>query len=238
MSTIISFQLFIMLLHCTVLTKFCCYYGCRGCGSLVQKFGNEQTIILARGRHKHSGYNYLLEWGPGGKKTPQKKKKKQTLSNPCKKYDCSRGDCKVVNRPDGSKCGFMGDGLCQKPDTCIDGKCITNQVQDLGTPCGDQTESSCDKADSCDADGNCLPNYMEDGHVCGVEETDCMTAESCSNGVCSPAAPKPIFTPCGNQTDTACNKADYCSGFGVCLSNLIDKGTKCGDAAGDCDAPE
>ena len=43
----------------------------RGCGSLTRKFGgNPQSLIVARGRAIHNGYNYLLEWGPPPKRPP------------------------------------------------------------------------------------------------------------------------------------------------------------------------
>ena len=35
----------------------------RGCTGMVRKFG-ERALIVARGNFMHSGYNYLLDWGP------------------------------------------------------------------------------------------------------------------------------------------------------------------------------
>jgi len=41
----------------------------RGCGGLVKKFGNDQTLVLAEGSHFSTGYGYLLEWGDGMQST-------------------------------------------------------------------------------------------------------------------------------------------------------------------------
>lgn len=38
-------------------------YQGHGCGGLLRKFGNEQSLIVARGRILHYGYQYLYEWG-------------------------------------------------------------------------------------------------------------------------------------------------------------------------------
>jgi len=33
-----------------------------GCGGIVEKFGDAQTLSLAQGRPLHLGHNLLLEW--------------------------------------------------------------------------------------------------------------------------------------------------------------------------------
>jgi len=34
----------------------------RGCGHILERFGDDQTLAVARGLEQHFGYSYLLRW--------------------------------------------------------------------------------------------------------------------------------------------------------------------------------
>jgi len=44
-----------------------------GCGGLLRKFGNDQTLIVARGRILHYGFNYLYSWPQPARRQTRKK---------------------------------------------------------------------------------------------------------------------------------------------------------------------
>jgi len=58
--------------------------GYRGCGGLLRQFGDEQTLVVARGRILHYGFQYLVEFGSGKAKYANKggKKKGQKPTKP------------------------------------------------------------------------------------------------------------------------------------------------------------
>lgn len=84
---------------------------------------------------------------------------------------------------------------CPAPDecrvvTCEDGMCV-DAPEDAGVACGDDTESECNAADSCDGEGNCVENLAPNGSAC----TECDLGQcSCNDGACGDCS----FAPSNN----------------------------------------
>jgi hypothetical protein len=84
------------------------------------------------------------------------------------------------------------------------------------------------------------------GQVCGNGAVE--AGEACDDGPangttecgCSVSCDFPFLSsPCGNQSDTACDNPDTCDGLGVCLPNYEFAGTPCGDDSDtECDDPD
>lgn len=147
--------------------------------------------------------------------------------------------------------------LCNHDDRCDgNGQCVDQGVWTAGScPLGETTEGClCGRTgpltqclpgpDVCVA-GACLPGHelyapegaggTTDTLPCGDEGvSECDAADSCLNGTCqqNPAAPG---TGCGDQaTDTTCDGADSCDGFGNCEDNVAPFNTVCGELPGEC----
>ncbi|MEC8023817.1 MAG: hypothetical protein VX223_07755, partial [Myxococcota bacterium] len=168
-----------------------------------------------------------------------------------------------TNVPNGTACGDASDSLCTNPDSCLNGVCSSNHEPQgttcgtasseckqpetcngagvcgsetnlaNGTPCGDQTNTTCDKADSC-LDGTCASNFAPINTTCGTASGECKFAEVCNaTGKCQPETNKPTGTACGSQADTVCSDPDFCKD-GLCQKNHEAAGTLCGTASSEC----
>lgn len=104
-------------------------------------------------------------------------------------------------------------------------------LEPVGTSCGDPSDTTCTDPDTCDEFGVCQPNH-EWGIDCDDDGNDC-TRDMCKVGECVhvPLAPG---TPCGDPTETECDKPDTCDGLGVCLENHMSWETECQDDGNDC----
>ncbi len=119
-------------------------------------------------------------------------------------------------------------------DPCTDDVCntltgqVTHPPADEETPCGNQTNSQCDRPDSCDGAGNCNARLEPDGTACGSNvDTECNGADTCNGaGVCQTNI-RDNTTPCGSQTSGLCDDPDKCNGLGACLTNNKPNGVPC-----------
>ncbi len=149
----------------------------------------------------------------------------------------SDGEC--AGLPDGSPCGDRDDFACNKPDSCLQGRCVVNNVAE-GEPCGTATDTDCDPADTCDGMGACTERMQPEGAPCG-DSTDngCTAPDTCDGqGVCLPNH-EPLGFLCGDNAMNACTAPDSCDGQGVCQPHDEPAGTPCGDATDDdCTSPD
>ncbi len=110
--------------------------------------------------------------------------------------DCQPGT--PLDPDDGNEC---------TEDSCdpIDGVINTPNV---GAVCGDGTNTECNPADTCNADGLCEENIEPEGALCG------------------------------GPGDGLCDAQDTCDGLGECVDNFEPPTTVCRDGAGECDLEE
>ena len=145
--------------------------------------------------------------------------------NSCQVCDASV-DQNEFKQPSGS---CADDGSDCTNDICILGICEHLPAL-VGTACGDQqTNTDCNKPDTCNAAGECLQNLESDDTPCVLnppDENDC-TDDLCEAGVCVTIAV--AGRRCGNDADTDCDKPDTCDIAGVCQTNIQPDGTTCDD---------
>ncbi len=163
--------------------------------------------------------------------------------NQCTGNDvCVVGSCigSSLDR-DGRNCG-SGPSICSDQDTCFGGSCFSNHkplftscdrgtcfdeglcgtIGDcigsdpmVGAPCGDQTNTACNLADTCGVTGSCRNNVQPNSTPCGdSSSTECTNPDSCSSGVCQPND-IPADTACEADGDV-CTGPDTCDGTGTC----------------------
>jgi hypothetical protein len=169
--------------------------------------------------------------------------------------------------PNGTSCGNPADSICDNPDSCLAGSCVTNNestsvtcradagecdvaetcdglgscpadtLEPNGTACGDGTDTICDNADTCSG-GTCVDNNEPSSVTCRADAGECDVAETCDgNGACPSDTLEPNGTACGDGTDTICDNADTCSG-GTCVDNNEPSSVTCRADAGECDVAE
>jgi hypothetical protein len=145
---------------------------------------------------------------------------------------CNEGAENCFN-DDGAPCGDQGVA-CLVDDTCDGaGGCTDNGNQADDTPCGDDTSSDCDAADSCQG-GTCQDNNAPEGDPCGDQDIECLENDTCDGaGACTDNGNQADDTPCGDDTSAECDAADSCLG-GVCQDNNADPGAPCGDQDIEC----
>ncbi|MFQ5592480.1 MAG: hypothetical protein ACE5HE_15085, partial [Phycisphaerae bacterium] len=107
------------------------------------------------------------------------------------------GVCETNPKPDGTACPDEGNECTL--DLCGGGQC-THPPTQVGTVCGDQSDTECDHPDSCDGAGACLDNFETAG------------------------------VACGDPTQTQCDRPDVCDGAGQCDDNLQPTGFPCDDS--------
>ncbi len=105
-------------------------------------------------------------------------------------------DCTPIGTADGSTTEDDADtgGMCDVDADCVlegsdcrDALCVGGACQYVdfpeGTPCGNPEDASCDAPDTCDGQGECLPNLVSNGTACD----ECPLGEgacACLDGVC------------------------------------------------------
>ena len=124
---------------------------------------------------------------------------------------------------------------CSGVSACCDGCSPIN----VGGACGDQSSTTCDRPNTCDAAGVCQSNYQPSTVVCRQAISDCDVTEYCNgSGGCPSNTIRPQGTACGSSRDTACDNPDTCDAQGHCLSNFESSATMCRTAASACDVAE
>lgn len=109
-----------------------------------------------------------------------------------------------------------------------------------GTPCGDSSSTECSAPDTCDGEGNCIPNHVAAAMACGdATDNECNGADTCDGaGVCVDNI-QAVGTACGDTTNSECDGADTCDGAGACVDNIQAAGTACGDTTNNtCDGAD
>lgn len=123
----------------------------------------------------------------------------------------------------GGQCyGDVPTDCSQLDGTCHSGFCNsqTNQCEtrmnDAGTPCGNSGSSICDNPDTCDANGNCLPNYESTNTICGAGVGLCEDDRHCDGlGACQvTGAPLSSSVVCRPSTG-GCDRPENCDGSSI-----------------------
>lgn len=122
------------------------------------------------------------------------------------------------------------DHQCDSIEYCdgINKICPSNSFVPVGTLCGAAPAGDCDTFDSCDAQGNCVNNYLNSSTVCRVKQGECDLAENCtgSSPNCPTDSKESDGTSCGPAISGDCDLADSCLA-GVCFNNVKPNSTIC-----------
>jgi hypothetical protein len=108
-----------------------------------------------------------------------------------------------------------------------------------GTPCGDDTDSACDSADTCLA-GSCEANVVAAGATCGdATGSECDPDDTCDGAGNCVDNVKEEGAACGDPADNECTDPDTCDGMGSCLAHDQVVGYGCGDpTTNECTGPD
>ncbi len=110
------------------------------------------------------------------------------------------------------------DGECDVAENCPGNAaaCPVDEFVAIDTPCGSGVDVVCNRADTCDGEGTCQPNYSDIETICHVSTGICDPAETCDGaGNC------PVDLLAG--TDTVCRSAvDVCDADEVCDGANVD----------------
>jgi hypothetical protein len=129
--------------------------------------------------------------------------------------DVLTGNCAYKPLPTGQQCSDSNP--CTQNDTCKDGACLSGPV----LVCGDG--NACTK-DACNvATGECIFPALPLGTACS-DGNACTLSDFCSNGACTPGAPKVC------QAGQICALAECDALTGACL--IKQNGTPCDDGNG------
>ncbi len=121
-------------------------------------------------------------------------------------------------------------GLCENEQCEIEGECFDEGQKSPSHLCH-----------VCDVSQNKFDwTPVESGTICRVSSGECDIAEKCDgiSGNCPEDMFKPVDEPCGDSSDTECDKPDSCDGYGVCRKNYVEEFTACTDDEDDCNGPE
>ena len=149
------------------------------------------------------------------------------------------GTCLANNAPTTTSCRAAA-GACDVAEFCDTyGVCPADAFADVGTACGDGSDTVCTDPDTCDGSGACLENHASATTECRADAGDCDVAELCDGaGACPADVFEASGTACGDATEATCNHADTCNDAGVCLDNFAATDVECRADAGDCDVAE
>jgi len=85
----------------------------------------------------------------------------------------------------------LGDADCNDFNACTSDACNAGTCEhtptNVGGPCGNTVNDICTDPDTCDANGNCLPNDAPDGGDCGGPD--------CLAGLCGPTTYRAQLLP-------------------------------------------
>ncbi|HEX2879601.1 MAG TPA: hypothetical protein VHO25_08685, partial [Polyangiaceae bacterium] len=150
------------------------------------------------------------------------------------------GQCQVRHEPTTLTCRNDA-GECDVEEKCdANGLCPADSFEPSGTECGDDSDTLCDNADSCDGSGTCLINREPSGTTCRPAVGDCDMLEACdgTDVDCPANTFKPVDTACGNPGDTDCDNPDRCDAVGSCLPRHEPNTVLCRPTAGGCDVAD
>ncbi len=124
-------------------------------------------------------------------------------------------------KPAQTACGDATENDCNHADTCDGaGLCLEN-LEALGTNCG-EAETPCSDQDRCDGAGTCQPNDLADTTACDDREA-CTHSDHCDGaGACTGTA---------YSCDAGiCDASSACDGLGGCESTPAEDGLYCDDS--------
>jgi hypothetical protein len=131
---------------------------------------------------------------------------------------------------------------------CVDGYCCSSACEGeceacnlrgsygvcsplpVDSVCGDAADDECTNPSTCNASGECVPNFEPETTTCTEATNPCEIAENCDGqGRCISGKFLDEGAPCGDTTDDACDKPDICDADHVCQPNFTPEGTVCND---------
>lgn len=140
--------------------------------------------------------------------------------------DVAAGAPPVAGNPPGAA-GAGGADTQPPPECTTDQECVTAHGGDCW---------------HCDTNaGACLKYTLLDDHECRAAASDCELHSICLGGDSCPATniAKLEFTPCGSNSNVACDAPDSCDDKGKCVDRVKDTTVDCRAATGAaCDLPE
>jgi hypothetical protein len=171
------------------------------------------------------------------------------------------GECRPNHAPPDTVCGDLGQApgtACHFDDRCDgDGQCVDQGMWSPATSCPFGAErggclcgrtgpyTTCHPGPDLCVAGECRPGHelfapdvlqTTDGLACGDAQPShpqCDDPDTCLAGICR-QNPRPLGTACGNPSDSVCDRADSCDGFGNCDANVAAAGTICNPAPDEC----
>ncbi len=92
-------------------------------------------------------------------------------------------------------------GECDIEEVCdgVSIDCPENSFLPEGSACGDNTDTECDNPDTCNGEGECVPNF------------------------------EPAGTVCAPSSGEVCDTDDVCDGLGNCVETIMEQGSSCDD---------
>ena len=164
----------------------------------------------------------------------------ECIAEPVQDYTPCEDDifCNGVDTCQGGTCAHAGDPCESGPeclDACNEGAENCKALAD--TACGSSEENTCNHADTCDGDGNCLDNFEPTTTECRAVDGVCDAAEFCDGaGNCPTDAVAAAGVYCVPEVDDEILCTDSrCDGAGTsadhCLTNpqdaLCEDGNTC-----------
>lgn len=147
----------------------------------------------------------------------------QATDTTCNRPDTCNGfgSCDQGWAPASTICGALPGECWLEPRCTGTGACAAAAPAPPSTACGDDDETVCDLADSCDGAGGCDTNYASSATACGDTLDDvCTHPDSCDGaGSCDPNH-EPAGTLCGDTGQT-CIADDTCNAGGVCVDGAV-----------------
>jgi cysteine-rich repeat protein len=124
----------------------------------------------------------------------------------------------------------------------FDGDCCSSLClyEPPGSPCGDQSDASCDHPDTCDGAGTCLDNLEPDATPC-EDGQFCTVGQTCQSGSCqggTDPCTNPELPHCDEQSDQCveclindhCADGVFCDGAEQCVDGTCETdGAPCDD---------
>lgn len=119
------------------------------------------------------------------------------------------------DKPICAPCSYVcHEGVCKDCVPNSNACCDSQGVFILSaSACGDPTDTECSDPDTCDGAGTCLFNHGPSGAPCEDQGIVCLENDTCDgSGQFTNNGYSPLGAPCGDQTDTDCNKPNTCNG--------------------------
>jgi hypothetical protein len=146
------------------------------------------------------------------------------------------GSCDARIADSNTVCGTASGDCFQDPRCNGLGACGAELPALAGTMCQDQTDTTCNGADTCDGAGNCDDNFAPATTECGAANGPCDATDMCNgSGGCTQRFAA-AGTVCGDA-GVQCHVPDTCNASGACHDNgFLPLNEPCGDGGtSECD---